>query len=103
VDAPCSGSGVWRRNPDAKYRIEEEGLDQLIQTQRELLVSYQRMVKPGGILVYATCSIFPAENEEQMDWFENQSIQLSRIDQQFVSPASGDRDGFFMVKWKKEG
>ena len=103
VDAPCSGSGVWRRNPDAKYRIEEEDLDQLIQTQRELLVSYQRMVKPGGILVYATCSIFPAENEEQMNWFENQSIQLSRIDQKFVSPASGDRDGFFMVKWKKEG
>jgi len=103
VDAPCSGSGVWRRNPDAKYRIEEEDLEQLEQTQRELLVSYQRMVKPGGVLVYATCSIFPAENEEQMNWFEKQPVKLHRLGQQFVSPAAGDRDGFFMVKWEKEG
>ncbi|MEZ4899703.1 MAG: RsmB/NOP family class I SAM-dependent RNA methyltransferase [Saprospiraceae bacterium] len=102
VDAPCSGSGVWRRNPDAKYRLEEEDLDQLVQTQRDLLVSYQRMVKPGGILIYATCSIFPRENEEQMQWFEEEFGGMERMDQQFISPADGDHDGFYMVKWNKK-
>jgi 16S rRNA (cytosine967-C5)-methyltransferase len=69
VDAPCSGSGTWRRNPDAKWRLTPEGLVELMALQRDILESAQRMVKPGGRLIYVTCSLLPEENEAQADAF----------------------------------
>ncbi|HBY70031.1 MAG TPA: RNA methyltransferase, partial [Flavobacteriaceae bacterium] len=62
IDAPCSGLGVLKRNPDAKWKLQPEFLEKIKKTQQELLVSYSRMVKTGGQLVYATCSILPSEN-----------------------------------------
>ena len=64
IDAPCSGLGVLRRHPDTKWKLTAEELDQLLQLQREILDTHTPMLKPGGTLVYATCSVLPAENEE---------------------------------------
>jgi 16S rRNA (cytosine967-C5)-methyltransferase len=63
LDVPCSGLGVLRRNPDAKWKLSEAEIDRLIEQQQDILVRYSAMVKPGGKLVYATCSILPSENE----------------------------------------
>jgi 16S rRNA (cytosine967-C5)-methyltransferase len=69
IDAPCSGAGTWRRNPDAKWRLTPADLDSLVELQRRILDSASRLVKPGGRLVYATCSLFQEENADQVDGF----------------------------------
>jgi 16S rRNA (cytosine967-C5)-methyltransferase len=69
VDAPCSGSGTWRRNPDARWRALGAGLETLRPLQAGILASAARLVKPGGRLVYATCSLLTEENEEQVAAF----------------------------------
>lgn len=69
IDAPCSGTGTWRRNPDARWRSLGEGLGDLFGLQTRILASAARLVKPGGRLVYATCSLLPEENEEQVAAF----------------------------------
>lgn len=69
VDAPCTGTGTWRRNPDARFRLSRETLSELLTKQREILASAARLVKTGGRLVYATCSLLPEENEHQVDAF----------------------------------
>ena len=69
VDAPCTGIGTWRRNPDAKWRLTPERLSELTQLQARILASAARLVKPGGRLVYATCSLLPEENEAQLRRF----------------------------------
>lgn len=69
VDAPCSGTGTWRRNPDARWRAPDLGLDNLVALQARILASAARLVKPGGRLVYATCSLLGEENEAQVARF----------------------------------
>lgn len=69
VDAPCSGTGVWRRNPDARWKHLGPGLDELLPLQESILNSASRLVKPGGTLVYATCSLLPDENQNQVQKF----------------------------------
>jgi len=69
VDAPCTGTGTWRRNPDARLRTRPEDLAELVAVQDEILARASELVRPGGRLVYATCSLLPQENEEQMDRF----------------------------------
>ena len=69
VDAPCSGTGTWRRNPDAKWRLVPEDLARLVKLQASILESAQRLVKPGGRLVYATCSLLAEENDAQVTDF----------------------------------
>jgi 16S rRNA (cytosine967-C5)-methyltransferase len=69
VDAPCMGTGVINRRPDLRFRRSEEDLPNLIELQRQLLANATTLVKPGGILVYATCSIEPEENFENAKWF----------------------------------
>ncbi len=68
-DAPCSGSGAWRRSPDAKWAFTEERLTCLIRTQSEILSEASQLIKPDGLLVYATCSVLRAENEERVETF----------------------------------
>jgi 16S rRNA (cytosine967-C5)-methyltransferase len=110
VDAPCSGTGTWRRNPDARWRAEDIGLEGLLELQAGILDSAQRLVKPGGRLVYATCSLLPEENEAQVETFlaahpEFRVVPLSEVapevtdsalpDYLSLTPARHDTDGFF--------
>jgi 16S rRNA (cytosine967-C5)-methyltransferase len=69
LDVPCSGLGVLRRNPDAKWKLSQDFLDRVVKEQLDIISSYSRMVKPGGKMVYATCSILPRENDEQIAAF----------------------------------
>lgn len=71
IDAPCSGLGVLRRNPDAKWKLQPEFIDNIKTTQKDILQQYSKMLKDGGKMVYATCSILPSENREQVDLFLN--------------------------------
>lgn len=98
LDVPCSGLGVLRRNPDAKWKLTPEFLDKVRQTQQEILQSYSRMVKIGGKLVYATCSILPAENQQQVQHFlkEKQGVFELIRDRQ-IFPQEAGFDGFYMA------
>ena len=69
IDAPCTGSGVWRRRPDAKWRLSPQMLEARLAEQRAVLDEGARLVKPGGRLAYITCSVLPAENRDQVDAF----------------------------------
>ncbi|NND81902.1 MAG: RsmB/NOP family class I SAM-dependent RNA methyltransferase [Gammaproteobacteria bacterium] len=78
IDAPCSGTGTWRRNPDSRWHIDQHSLNRLIDLQKSILLSAARLVKPGGRLVYATCSLLAEENEQQVATFLQQFSQFSR-------------------------
>ena len=69
VDAPCSGTGTWRRNPDGRLRLSEIDVQELVAKQAAILEDAARLVKPGGRLIYATCSLLPCENEDQITGF----------------------------------
>ncbi len=84
VDAPCSGSGVWRRRPDAKWRLTPEALEKRLEEQRAVLQEAAAFVKPGGYLCYITCSIFPSENEGQVYQF------LEDAEEQFELLSAGE-------------
>jgi 16S rRNA (cytosine967-C5)-methyltransferase len=69
VDAPCTGTGTWRRNPDGRWTLRPEDLAELVPKQAAILDAAAKLVKPGGGLIYATCSVLPAENEKQIAAF----------------------------------
>jgi 16S rRNA (cytosine967-C5)-methyltransferase len=69
IDAPCSGTGVWRRHPDAKWRLKPAQLGERQETQRSLLAAGASLLKPGGVLAYVTCSVLPEENAHQVQAF----------------------------------
>jgi 16S rRNA (cytosine967-C5)-methyltransferase len=69
IDAPCTGSGTWRRRPDAKWRLAQRQLDIRINEQATILDAAARYVKPGGRIAYVTCSVFPDENQRQVEGF----------------------------------
>ncbi|WP_061783093.1 RsmB/NOP family class I SAM-dependent RNA methyltransferase [Shewanella putrefaciens] len=98
LDVPCSGLGVLKRNPDAKWRDTAERLPVLMELQKHILNSYSRMVKVGGILVYATCSIFPCENRGQVDAFLAENPNFRLIEDETISPADTGFDGFYLAK-----
>jgi 16S rRNA (cytosine967-C5)-methyltransferase len=98
LDVPCSGTGVWRRNPDGKWHLQPEELSRLRAGQQHLLTFYSRMVKPGGRLVYATCSVFPSEGEEQVARFLATSDRPFKLaGQQRLDPDTHGFDGFYMA------
>ncbi len=107
VDAPCTGSGTWRRHPDAKWRLSPESLQRRLNEQRKVLDQASLFVRPGGRLVYVTCSVFTEENEEQVEAFvaRNAAFKVRPLDlfadhltpQGYLrlSPRSAGTDGFF--------
>jgi 16S rRNA (cytosine967-C5)-methyltransferase len=102
LDVPCSGTGAIKRNPEIKWRIDAEKINALTNLQAEILEKYSQMLKPGGILVYATCSILPCENQDQVKLFlEKQNGKFELIKEQFISPANTGFDGFYMAQIKK--
>ena len=103
IDAPCSGIGVLKRNPDSKWKLQPEFLESIKKTQKEILDSYSRMVKPGGQLVYATCSILPSENEKQIqDFLERKSgKEFKFVKEEKIFPSESGFDGFYMALLQK--
>ncbi len=93
LDVPCSGSGVLKRNPDTKWKWSEVVARKLEAVQRDLLQRYSLMVKPGGRMVYATCSVLPRENEDQVKWFLEQNSDWSFQLEKNMVPEQGD--GFY--------
>ncbi len=118
VDAPCTGSGTWRRRPDAKWRLTDRQLEVRQREQAGILADVRDFVKPGGRLVYITCSIFPQENRHQIEAFVAANPDFRQLDpaslweQRFpgradriradgtgivLTPATSGTDGFFFA------
>jgi 16S rRNA (cytosine967-C5)-methyltransferase len=103
LDLPCTGTGVLRRNPDLRWRISAVMLTELVQKQKLILQQYSRIVKPNGLLVYATCSLLPSEGEEQVSWFLQQEANpFSLQSEKRLSPARDGFDGFYIAVLKRE-
>jgi 16S rRNA (cytosine967-C5)-methyltransferase len=100
LDVPCSGSGVIKRNPDAKWKLNEEIIEKTILLQKDILKHYSEMVKPGGSLIYGTCSIFPSENEKQIEYFMQIRPEFTFVQEKRILPSEGF-DGFYMCELKR--
>lgn len=101
LDVPCSGSGVLKRNPDAKYKITNSFIYELTEKQKFILQNYSQMLKNGGSLVYATCSILPEENEEQIRNFLNNNGGFELVEERTIYPNEMGFDGFYMARIQK--
>lgn len=101
ADLPCSGLGVLRKKTDIKYRMSESAEDELVELQRDILNVVASYVKPGGTLMYSTCTIHRAENEENVAWFlaRHPEFTVERMQQIFPEPNLGD--GFFIARLVK--
>ncbi|SFN75704.1 16S rRNA (cytosine967-C5)-methyltransferase [Bizionia echini] len=104
IDAPCSGLGVLKRNPDAKWKLEPEFLDNIKKTQQEILQQYSRIVKSGGQLVYATCSVLPSENQNQVNTFlaSESGKDFTFVKENKVLASKTGFDGFYMALLQKK-
>ena len=104
LDVPCSGLGVLRRNPDTKWKLSLESLEKVQKTQQELLQAYPSMLKKGGQLVYATCSILPSENEEQIKKFLESEAgkDFELLEERKVFAQESGFDGFFIARLLKK-
>jgi 16S rRNA (cytosine967-C5)-methyltransferase len=111
VDAPCSGSGTWRRNPEGRWRLTPERLDRVVALQARLLDLAAPLVKPGGTIVYATCSILVREGAAQAAAFLGRHSGWSAQDVGFdggrvdgpgrlLTPARDSTDGFFVARFR---
>ncbi len=102
IDVPCSGLGVLRRKPDAKWSLTQKFIDELKVTQAQILEEYAPMLKQGGYLVYSTCSILPSENGQQIEAFmKKYSDRFELFSEKSISPAQTGFDGFYMAKLKR--
>jgi 16S rRNA (cytosine967-C5)-methyltransferase len=112
VDAPCSGSGTWRRNPEGRWRLTPERLDRLMALQERLLGIGAELVRPGGALVYAVCSLLSREGAGQIERFlerrsswisEETPIAAGRSDGagRLLTPGHDDTDGFFVARLRR--
>jgi len=120
ADVPCSGSGAWRRAPAQKWRLTPERLEELVTLQQKIMNQAADLVIPGGRLIYATCSVLPAENEDQITWFlknhsDFKALPVSDVWQSTIgldgsaestylslTPARHDTDGFFTAVLEKK-
>ncbi len=98
LDMPCSGSGTLRRQPDLKWRLSPEWLERLHATQREILRDYRGLVADSGEIIYATCSILPSENSEQIAWFVGEFGEWELREERVISTAQTGFDGFYMAR-----
>lgn len=98
IDAPCSGLGVLKRNPDAKWKLNTDFIERVKKEQAEILNKYSKIVKENGTLVYATCSILPEENELQVQDFLAKNNNFKLENEQIILPNKTGNDGFYIAK-----
>jgi len=96
IDAPCSGLGVLKRNPDSKWKIDEDFINRIKIEQENILQNYSKILKKGGKMVYATCSILPSENGEQVRKFLAENTEFALVKEENIMPSDG-YDGFYMA------
>ena len=112
IDAPCSGSGTWRRNPEGRWRLSPDRLDRVVELQTRLLGIGAELVRPGGALVYAVCSLLSREGAGQIDRFlearsswimEETPIAAGRLDGsgRLLTPGHDQTDGFFVARLRR--
>jgi 16S rRNA (cytosine967-C5)-methyltransferase len=100
LDVPCSGLGVIKRNPDAKWKLDVDFIDRTKAIQKQILNDYSIMTKKGGYLVYSTCSILPSENREQVNQFLDKNKNFEFVKDKSIFPSEGF-DGFYMALIKR--
>ncbi|MHA6696155.1 RsmB/NOP family class I SAM-dependent RNA methyltransferase [Chryseobacterium sp. A301] len=96
IDAPCSGLGVLKRNPDSKWKIDQAFIDRIKGEQFQILSDYSKIIKKGGKMIYATCSILPSENEKQVERFLKENTDYKLQKEHKILPSQG-YDGFYMA------
>jgi 16S rRNA (cytosine967-C5)-methyltransferase len=102
LDVPCSGSGTFRRNVDAKWKLKGDFMENITELQATILQDYTKMLKSGGLLVYATCSIFRSENQEQVQKFLTVNSNFKLVKDMQILPSVQGWDGFYMALLKKK-
>ena len=95
-DAPCSGSGAWRRQPESKWRLDAEKLRELTLCQSEILMAAKEFVRPGGCLAYVTCSLLRQENDDRIERFLSENGDWTLIDRLRLTPLD-EGDGFYLA------
>ncbi|SRR5579883_763941 len=101
LDVPCTGTGTLRRNPGIKWVLTERMLEELVHKQRSILEENLRFVKPGGVLLYATCSLLKEEGERQIDWFTAKYLEFFVEDLLRTRPVELACDGFFVARLRR--
>lgn len=104
IDAPCSGLGVLKRNPDSKWKLRPEFVEEIKQVQEQVLQDYSKILKAGGKMVYATCSILPSENELQIEKFlkSDAGKDFKLIEDHKILSSESGFDGFYMALLEKK-
>ncbi|MGL4631582.1 MAG: RsmB/NOP family class I SAM-dependent RNA methyltransferase, partial [Leadbetterella sp.] len=97
LDVPCSGVGVLRRNPDAKWKLKPEFIAEIQELQYSILERYSKILRSGGKMVYATCSLLPSENQNQIESFLTKNTNFELLDQKTIYPSEFNSDGYFMA------
>ncbi len=104
LDVPCTGLGVLKRNPDTKWKLTPTSLEEVKKIQQDILQSYAQMLKPGGLMVYATCSILPVENQVQVEKFlaSDKGKDFELVEDQKVLAQESGFDGFYIAKLRRK-
>jgi 16S rRNA (cytosine967-C5)-methyltransferase len=100
-DAPCSGLGVIAGKPDIKYHMTETKRQELSALQQQILSTVCHYVKPGGTLLYSTCTVSRVENEDNVSRFLAEHPEFSLDKEEQILPEAGNRDGFFYARMKR--
>lgn len=102
ADLPCSGLGVIGKKTDIKFNMTQEKIDTIVLLQRSILDVVCAYVKPGGVMIYSTCTIQKAENSENIVWFLTKHNEFKLISQEQIRPKAGSNDGFYIAKLEKK-
>jgi 16S rRNA (cytosine967-C5)-methyltransferase len=97
IDAPCTGLGVLRRNPDAKWKLDPSFVERITKEQQNILADYSKVLRIGGRMVYATCSILSEENEKQVAQFLEENAGFSLVSEEILLPHQSGNDGFYIA------
>ncbi|MDR1028541.1 MAG: 16S rRNA (cytosine(967)-C(5))-methyltransferase RsmB, partial [Clostridiales Family XIII bacterium] len=103
VDAPCSGLGTVRKKPEIKYKQWDRDLEELPIKQRDILAASSGYVKPGGVLVYSTCTVSRKENQQIIRDFLKRHGDFEKIESRQLLPSTDNTDGFFVCKMRRQG